>query len=537
MADFTFDAVILKRIFVDDFNRTEAVGLGGPWTWNSYDSSFASAVDSTVAVNGSNVTVGLDDFDSYEGYVRPLQGDAYFDFYVPADPPAFDGCPTYGLLLDTDTYSGIYVESLQTGDWQIYDFQNFPTTTFTPDLATWYRIHGRWTDSQVFINAWKASDPEPAGWMYTATSTFDFGASDASGVPPLLDFFFFPVAGTAPVDAIDNVEIWSMSDVNANIDSFNLNAILRRTEERTGTPAAPVFVGAEYVSSWPAVSSLVVNVPSGVVDGDVMFIAIRTDDGATPEDATVTGWTHRDSIFYPDNSLSRIYVRVANSEPSTYTVNVSPSTGMNVVLVAWRGISAPEQQLTRNITNSGPPAAMVTAPTPLTVPGVLMPIFQSTSFGPGNMTPPTDFTEVIDAQDFFQQQSVDYMYSNSIGGQIESVQAVIDNPDTGTWRTSYMLLLGTTGSGFTLDASLFLTQFTFTLAATITTTRFRTTTFDAYIASVQRQQHDRGNTAHYGIDADTVITLASALGLQPTGATVHDLLVEMEGRITTLENS
>jgi hypothetical protein len=78
-------------------------------------------------------------------------------------------------------------------------------------------------------------------------------------------------------------------------------------------------------------------------------------------------------------------------------------------------------------------------------------------------------------------------------------------------------------SSFTLDSLVFgdVWVVTFSLDAVITQARTR---------------HPRNNEAHFGIDLATVLELASQLDIHPAGTTVQDVLVDIEQRITELEN-
>lgn len=87
-------------------------------------------------------------------------------------------------------------------------------------------------------------------------------------------------------------------------------------------------------------TSLVANVPAGVLNGDYM-LAVIAQDGAPPDTITPpAGWTLVDSgdQTTPDGCSNRLYERYSGgSEPSTYTWTLSGSTVSEAVIVALSG--------------------------------------------------------------------------------------------------------------------------------------------------------------------------------------------------------
>ena len=77
-SSFNLNAILLAKIFDDDFNRSVDPGLGGPWHWDKWDSSVLFAEETTVSVDGANVidTLPLSGtaWDSYNGFPLPTIG-------------------------------------------------------------------------------------------------------------------------------------------------------------------------------------------------------------------------------------------------------------------------------------------------------------------------------------------------------------------------------------------------------------------------------------------------------------------------------
>lgn len=77
-------------------------------------------------------------------------------------------------------------------------------------------------------------------------------------------------------------------------------------------------------------SSLSINVPSGVVNGDVLICIVGFSGGATAYSAPAsTGWTAIGSAFTSSTFSECAFWRVASSEPASYTFSVSTGAPTN----------------------------------------------------------------------------------------------------------------------------------------------------------------------------------------------------------------
>lgn len=90
--------------------------------------------------------------------------------------------------------------------------------------------------------------------------------------------------------------------------------------------AVPTFVGAVTGSGNPTCTN---SVPSGKTDGDLMlwFITVAYGTVTTP-----TGWE-----FVDANSGGALFLRIASSEPTSYSVTV-PNVVCRSVMHVWRGV-------------------------------------------------------------------------------------------------------------------------------------------------------------------------------------------------------
>jgi hypothetical protein len=77
-------------------------------------------------------------------------------------------------------------------------------------------------------------------------------------------------------------------------------------------------------------TTITINVPSSVVDGDVMIMQVL---GVNPGTYTTpTGWT----LWFGTTNNRAIFYRYASSEPASYTVTSSSSTTHNAYIIAYR---------------------------------------------------------------------------------------------------------------------------------------------------------------------------------------------------------
>ena len=86
-------------------------------------------------------------------------------------------------------------------------------------------------------------------------------------------------------------------------------------------------------------NDLVINVPSGVSDGDIMYVALVTDQDFPW--AVTSGWTQVDSQVTSSSSRTTLFYRVASSEPASYTFSFTDDSpiGSSGVIAAFEKTS------------------------------------------------------------------------------------------------------------------------------------------------------------------------------------------------------
>ncbi len=102
--------------------------------------------------------------------------------------------------------------------------------------------------------------------------------------------------------------------------------------------SAPTFVaGTTKAAVGGSGTGFTINVPTGTVDGDTMFLFVAADPGVTP---TATGWTSVTNIAISDSvTPSKVYLyrRTASSEPANYSPSMSSSSTCWGVMLTFRG--------------------------------------------------------------------------------------------------------------------------------------------------------------------------------------------------------
>lgn len=100
---------------------------------------------------------------------------------------------------------------------------------------------------------------------------------------------------------------------------------------------APEVVGtATTFASATSGATIVLDKPTGLIDGDMLVAALRTMGSTSPSDFALSGWTRRGYAFVPNDSAGRVTglythpVSSAASEPATYTFTKSVADARRV---------------------------------------------------------------------------------------------------------------------------------------------------------------------------------------------------------------
>jgi hypothetical protein len=196
-----------------------------------------------------------------------------------------------------------------------------------------------------------------------------------------------PLPGTAtafPVTAAmyDKTAATDQPTVSGNSGKWAIfNAVL--VDSANPSPDAPAgtmsFVNATTAAVASAgAASLAINKPSGVVDGDVMLLAVASSFLGV--DTAPAGWIELTDMAggYSHGTASNSYdvkttfwYKVASSEGSSYTITLTTTQVTAAAIVAYRGVrsAAPVGMIGESVTNST--GATTTSPAPYTIPNVL----------------------------------------------------------------------------------------------------------------------------------------------------------------------
>src|SRR5436305_15015941 len=90
-----------------------------------------------------------------------------------------------------------------------------------------------------------------------------------------------------------------------------------------------------------AATSVAVNVPSGVVNGDLLLALVSVSGGSATSITAPSGWTligtKTDTGSGAGHEGEAVYYRLASSEPAGYTWQCGPAATINVIHAAWSG--------------------------------------------------------------------------------------------------------------------------------------------------------------------------------------------------------
>lgn len=125
-----------------------------------------------------------------------------------------------------------------------------------------------------------------------------------------------------------------------------------------------MFVGEAHTTDGGAnVTSLTNNVPTGVLDGDLLFWAVSV--ALTTAATTPGAWTAVTNIAYTGGGRLFLYQRTASSEPGSYAITIPNGRAVSS-MVAFRGCS-PTLDAAATTQSSGAPTAAVATQTITTV--------------------------------------------------------------------------------------------------------------------------------------------------------------------------
>lgn len=86
-------------------------------------------------------------------------------------------------------------------------------------------------------------------------------------------------------------------------------------------------------------ASVVVNLPAGTVDGDVLIAAFLDRQASATKVQLLSGWTEiRNDPFVAPVAFLTSFYKVASSEPSSYTWTMSPNANCSGGIAAYSGV-------------------------------------------------------------------------------------------------------------------------------------------------------------------------------------------------------
>jgi hypothetical protein len=116
---------------------------------------------------------------------------------------------------------------------------------------------------------------------------------------------------------------------------------MRQLDPGRAAPTAISFVASSTAKNDTGASTLVVSLPGGVEDGDLLLLLVAQNNATTTLSA-LSGWTDLPGITWPlDSSTSRMWARYrfASGEPLSYTLDWGAGTPKGIgTIIAYRGV-------------------------------------------------------------------------------------------------------------------------------------------------------------------------------------------------------
>jgi hypothetical protein len=204
-----------------------------------------------------------------------------------------------------------------------------------------------------------------------------------------------------------------------------------------GSASPPVFIAATTGQTGVSGSNNApITKPAGTLDGHLMVLCLTSATGSTLPTSGVTGWTLvqadvADTTF--TGSHYSVYVRVASSEPSSYTIGYSTTKNVSVCMLTYSSL-APGFDAIGSLGAAGSSSACVAPSLTAAVPGTLIGVWYSNYYsgGAGLTTPPAGMTARVAFASYNVNNSIYVFDQPSPAGASGSRSCLLTSPPLGT---------------------------------------------------------------------------------------------------------
>ncbi|MGH7745142.1 MAG: hypothetical protein ACREQ5_10130, partial [Candidatus Dormibacteria bacterium] len=206
----------------------------------------------------------------------------------------------------------------------------------------------------------------PSGWTSRVTKNGPVSGTTAYPVTAK----FFDIVGTPGTPTS------SGSTGHYNAQSVALVAASNQVPDTVGGTIS-FRAAATAATAAHGTATITVNKPTGVVDGDLMLLAVANSSGFTANTAPA-GWTsisqHLGEYNYGLSSavsdlVGQVWYKIASSEPSSYTVTCTTAAVISAAIVAYSGVRNP-YPADLHVATASTAAASTTGVVPYTLPQV-----------------------------------------------------------------------------------------------------------------------------------------------------------------------
>jgi hypothetical protein len=145
--------------------------------------------------------------------------------------------------------------------------------------------------------------------------------------------------------------------------------------------------------------TLTATVPAGVVNGDVLLLAVHVSGASlSPTITNPTGWTLLSTTLNGTSAIQKVYWRVASGEPSTYSITIAnySNSGSQTAMVALSGAdtTAPVSAQYGGQANASSTSAVAPGLGSWSSSnGIDVAFFSEAGATDAGVTPPTNYTE------------------------------------------------------------------------------------------------------------------------------------------------
>lgn len=213
----------------------------------------------------------------------------------------------------------------------------------------------------------------------------------------------------------------------------------------------PASIRSSLVTNQSGVTTVTINAPSGVVDGDLLVVSIAS---GTALNSAPSGWTGLQTGIAAPALYGGVYAKIASGEPSSWNWTMPSADSHYSVAVAVKDHAARSAALSALVSSN----STTTSTTTNIAPSIVAPITDMLllcffAHGKTNglslaFSTPTGMTEYVDGSFGSRGQAADYEQIAAAGATGSRSSTVSGNPTARGWAVSLLVPPSRGGSMF-----------------------------------------------------------------------------------------